>query len=151
MRKKYVRNVGMHSFSRNCQQVNCYHSLSLKAGIAFEDQRANIKFWRHLEKSLTETLYVLQQLYGERAIFHSNVLPKTLSHVRLRKIEMATMKTVSFQIAKKFSATVLDHPENCIDSEGVCFDGSCVYFFYLYDINKSYSLGNPVLQSFWDW
>lgn len=55
-----VRMSAIMSFPKECLSINCSSSRSPKAEVAFEEQRANMKFCQHLEKSPTETLHVLQ-------------------------------------------------------------------------------------------
>lgn len=63
----------MQSFFRHCVSVNCRRSLSSTVKLAFEEQFSDSKFYHRLEKSPTNALHILQQVYSERTMCAAEV------------------------------------------------------------------------------
>lgn len=83
-------------FFKPWMSVNSSKSLRLsKVNMTFEEQRSNIEFWRYLEKSLTETLHMLQKMYSNKPIGLAQIFSKndvSIVHLRLRKLRCPQLR-----------------------------------------------------------
>lgn len=144
----------MQRFSRQCVSVNCSFSHFSKAEMAFGEQLANINFYQRLQKSVTETLHLLQKVYDEckydESASESNVSRVYVFKGFRFKMRLMLRKLYSLQLDslfQRFSATtlVLEEVHDCRREVLVL----CRWLCLKYDINKSYWLGKPIFQYFY--